>query len=331
LHLIHGAPAVIRRDGRLMAISQEVITGEMIAAIIQSLLGDRYAIYLEKKDVDFSFGIGQVRLRGNAYFEKNNPALSLRIVPSEIPTFESLGMPDVVKNFTTHSQGFVLITGPTGHGKSTTLAAMVDYINSNRSEHIITLEDPIEYLFTQKKSIISQREVGGDTLSFADGLRSALREDPNVILVGEMRDLETIEAALTLAETGHLVLSTLHTNSSSQTADRIIDVFPAYKQSQIRTQFANALLGIVSQRLLPKINGGRVLASEVIVANNAVRTLIREGKVHQIPSVIQTSASEGMISLDKQLADLVKSGTVAAEEALAWSLDPKGLKMQLYQ
>lgn len=322
---------MVRRDGQLFTVSPEIVTSEMITEIIGAILQDRLNLYWQQRDLDFSFGLQDARIRGNAYFEKNSPALSLRLVPSEIPTVESLGVPDIVRNFIHFSQGFVLITGPTGHGKSSTLAALVDLINSSRSDHIITLEDPIEYVFTPKKSIISQREVGSDTMSFTEGLKSALREDPNVILIGEMRDLETIEAALTLAETGHLVLSTLHTNSTSQTADRIIDVFPSHKQGQIRMQFANSLLGIVSQRLLSKINGGRVLACEVMVANNAVRTLIREGKVHQLPSVIQTSAAEGMIGLDKQLAELVKSGTVTAEEAMAWSLDPKTLRQQIYQ
>lgn len=332
IHLVTNTPAVIRRDGRLFSISQEILTAEVIAEIIKSLLlEERNATFLEQREIDFSFGYETTRLRANAYFEKGTPTLSLRLIPSEIPSLETLGIPDIVKSFVASSQGFMLITGPTGHGKSTSLAALVDYINNARSEHIITLEDPIEYVFTQKKSIISQREIGSDTLSFSAGLRSALREDPNVILVGEMRDLETIESALTLAETGHLVLATLHTNSAAQTADRIIDVFPSHKQSQIRIQLANVLLGIVSQRLLPKINGGRILAVEVMVANSAVRNLIREGKVHQIPNVIQTSAAEGMISLDKQLAQFVTQGIITMEQGMAWSLDPKGFKLQLYQ
>jgi twitching motility protein PilT len=322
---------VIRRESRLYTVSEQVLTPEVIAEIIKSTLGEeRNQVYLEKRDIDYSFSYSTVRIRANAYFEKGNPGLALRLVPAEIPAYDALGVPEIVRDFTKASQGFVLITGPTGHGKSTTLAALVDHINATRSEHIITLEDPIEYIITPKKSIVSQREVGSDTASFGDGLRAALREDPNVILVGEMRDLETIETALTLAETGHLVLSTLHTNSASQTADRIIDVFPAYKQPQIRAQFANVLLGLVSQRLLPKVNGGRVLVSEVVVANSAIRNIIREGKTHQMPSVIQTSAAEGMISLDKQLANFVTNGLITVEEALTWSLDPKNLKLQLY-
>lgn len=332
IHMVTGTPVAMRADGRLASISQDVCTAELIDAVIQSLLSpDRYQKLLKDREVDFSFGFQEVRIRANAYFEKVHPALSLRIIPSLIPTPEELGIPQPVTKMLQVSQGFIIIAGPTGHGKSTTLASLVDSINTNRSEHIITLEDPIEYIFTPKKSLVSQREIGIDTMSFESGLRAALREDPNVLLVGEMRDLPTIEAALTLAETGHLVLATLHTNSASQTADRIIDVFPEQKQPQIRLQFANALLGIVSQRLLPKIQGGRVLVSEVLLANNAVRSLIREGKVHQIPNVIQTSTAEGMMALDGQLAKLVTDGIITMEQAEAWSLDPKNLKMMLYQ
>ncbi len=332
IHLISDTPVVIRRNGALFTITEGPIAAQEVFDILKSLLSpERFDQLMKNKEHDFSLTFAETRLRANAYFEKNTPAVSFRLIPAEIPSLETLGIPEIVRNFATVSQGFVLVTGPTGHGKSTSLAALVDHINANRSEHIITLEDPIEYIFYQKKSIVSQREVGTDTLSFAAGLRSALREDPNVILVGEMRDLETIETALTLAETGHLVFATLHTNSASQTADRIIDVFPENKQGQIRIQLANVLLGIVSQRLLPTVKGGRTLVVEVLVANNAVRNLIREGKVHMIPNVIQTSAAEGMISLDKQLAHLVTEGTITMEEAMAWSLDPKGLKLQIYQ
>lgn len=332
IHVITDMPVVIRRDGRLFTLNNTVQSAETVAAMIESLmLPERYKVYRETKEADFSFSFNTARIRANAYYEKGNPAFALRLIPATIPNADELGIPSVVQNLVSNSQGFLIISGPTGHGKSTTLASLVESINTTRSEHIITLEDPIEYLFTPKKSIISQREVGLDTMSFDAGLRSALREDPNVILVGEMRDLDTIEAALTLAETGHLVLATLHTNSAAQTADRIIDVFPAHKQGQIRLQLANVLLGIVSQRLLPKIQGGRVLATEILVSNSAVRNLIREGKVHQIPNIIQTSAADGMVSLDKQLGQLVTTGVITMEEALAWSLDPKNFKMQLYQ
>lgn len=332
VHFMTNGQVVVRRDGKLFTLSESNMTAQDMTEILQSILPEgRYEKYIKEKELDFSLTIGTARLRGNAYFEKGFPALSLRIVPSETPSLDSLGLPEVAKNLLQISQGFVIIAGPTGHGKSTTLAAMVESINQSRSEHIITLEDPIEYMFTPKRSIISQREVGRDTLSFAAGLRAALREDPNVILVGEMRDLETIEAALTLAETGHLVLATLHTNSAAQTADRIIDVFPASRQGQIRVQLAEVLQGIISQRLLPQIKGGRVLATEVLIATTAVRNLIREGKIHQIPNVIQTSAAEGMISLDKELARFVSEGVITVEEATAWSLDPKAFKLQLYQ
>lgn len=332
IHLVSGSPVTLRHDGRLAAVSQEQCASELVGAIVQSLLTpERYDTFTNEHEADFSFGFNDVRVRANAYYQKGHPALSLRLIPSQIPTPEELGIPATVTKMLLPSQGFIIIAGPTGHGKSTTLASLVESINATRSEHIITLEDPIEYLFTPKKSLISQREVGIDTPSFESGLRAALREDPNVILVGEMRDLPTIETALTLAETGHLVLATLHTNSASQTADRIVDVFPEHKQPQIRLQFANALLGIVSQRLLPKIQGGRILVSEVLTATSAVRSLIREGKAHQIPNVIQTSIADGMMSLDTQLAKLVTDGTITMDQAEAWSLDPRSLKAMLYQ
>lgn len=327
-----GAPPVARTDSRLYALAREPLDAAAIWAMIGSMVGPEKMARLEReRQIDFSLGYHASRLRANAYFEKGVPAVAIRLIPFTTPSLDSLGLPEVVKNFTVMSQGFVLITGPTGHGKSTTLAGLVDHINAARTEHIITLEDPIEYLFAPKKSIISQREVGSDTPSFGDGLKAALREDPNVILVGEMRDLDTIEAALTLAETGHLVFATLHTNSAAQTVDRVIDVFPQEKQDQIRIQFANVLTGIVSQRLLPKIEGGRVLAVEVLVATSAIRNLIREGANHQIPNVIQTSAAEGMVLLDKQLTGLVARGVITLDEAAAWAADPKTLRLQLYQ
>ena len=239
-------------------------------------------------------------------------AASFRFIPRQIRNLQDLNLPPILERFTQSTQGLVIIAGPTGHGKSTTLAALVELINESRSDHIITIEDPIEYVFEHKKSNISQREVGSDTNTFGRALRAALREDPNVILVGEMRDLETIEAALTIAETGHLVLTTLHTNSAAQTADRIINVFPPHQQEQIRMQLANVLIGIVSQRLLPRVAGGRIVAAEILIANNAVRTMIREGKSHQVDNIISTSAAEGMIGLDKVLAELVSKGEIAS-------------------
>lgn len=294
------------------------------------MLPDQVERLRQRKEIDFSFGFQQTRFRSNVFYQKGYLSTSLRLISLKVKTIEELGLPPILEKFTLVSQGLVIITGPTGHGKSTTLAAVIEHMNQNRSDHIITIEDPIEYVFEHKKSIISQREVSSDTNSFSRALRSALRQDPDVILVGEMRDLETIDAALTLAETGHLVFTTLHTNSASQTADRIIDVFPPHQQQQIRMQLANVLLGVVSQRLMPRISGGRVLACEIMMANSAVRNTIREGKTHQLPNIIQTSASEGMISLDKVLAELVSKGEITIDDALAWSLDPKAFKMMVY-
>jgi len=332
IHLTVGVPPTLRIDGRLVAVSGEsILTVESIEKLIRSLMSEEQMARLKiRKEIDFSFGYGNTRFRSNVFYQKGCLTASLRLIPSKIKTISELGLPPVLEKFTIASQGFVIITGPTGHGKSTTLAALVEEINKNRAEHIITIEDPIEYVFEHKKAIISQREVGSDTNSFARALRSALREDPNVILVGEMRDLESIEAALTLAETGHLVFTTLHTNSAAQTADRIIDVFPPHQQQQVRLQLANVILGVVSQRLLPRTSGGRVVACEIMLANNAVRNLIREGRTHQLANVIHTSASEGMISLDKVLAELVSKGEVSFDDALAWSLDPKAFKMMVY-
>lgn len=332
LHLTVGVPPVLRIDGRLMMIPEEApLTSDAVGKLVQSFMSpDQLERLKSQKELDFSFGYKDTRFRTNTYFQKGNFAASLRFIPKLIKGITDLGLPPILEKFTAPAQGFVIITGPTGHGKSTTLAALINKINESRSEHIVTIEDPIEYVFEHKKSIISQREVGSDTNSFARALRSALREDPNVILVGEMRDLETIDAALTLAETGHLVFTTLHTNSAAQTADRIIDVFPPHQQQQVRMQLANVLLGVVSQRLLPKTAGGRTVACEIMVANSAVRAVIREGKTHQLPNIIQTSASEGMIAMDKVLAELVSKGEITIDNALAWAIDPKAFKMMVY-
>lgn len=332
LHLTTGVQPMIRVDGVLMAAPDEaVLNAEQGAKLIQSfMMPDQIERLKVRKEVDFSFGYQDMRFRTNVYFQKGNLAASLRLISKAIKTLEELGIPPILEKFTTPSQGFVILTGPTGHGKSTTLAAMINHINHTRAEHIITVEDPIEYVFEHDKSIISQREVGSDTNSFARALRSTLREDPNVVLVGEMRDLETIEAALTIAETGHLVFATLHTNSAAQTADRIVDVFPPHQQQQVRMQLANILLGVVSQRLLPRAQGGRIVACEIMVANSAVRSTIREGKTHQLPNIIQTSAAEGMIAMDKVLAELVSKGEITIDNALAWAIDPKAFKMMVY-
>lgn len=332
LHLTVGVPPMIRIDGKLLSVPNEVVLDQNgVSRLIQSFMTPEQLEKLKlRREVDFSFGYKDTRFRTNTYFQKGNLAASLRLIPKLIRNLQELGLPPILEKFTAPSQGFFIITGPTGHGKSTTLAAMINHINHGRAEHIVTIEDPIEYVFEHDKSIISQREVGSDTNSFARALRSSLREDPNVVLVGEMRDLETIDAALTLAETGHLVFTTLHTNSAAQTADRIIDVFPPHQQQQVRMQLANVILGVVSQRLMPRTSGGRVIACEIMVASSAVRACIREGKTHQLPNIIQTSASEGMITLDKVLAELVSKGEITIDNALTWSLDPKAFKMMVY-
>jgi twitching motility protein PilT len=332
LHLIFGVPPQVRIDGKLKSVkNEETMTEARLEEYVPSLMTEvERDFYTKHRELDFSFGYKEFRFRANAYFQVNTMALALRLISNKIQSFSELGLPPIIEKFTSATQGLFIITGPTGHGKSTTLAAMIDTINESRSDHIVTIEDPIEYTFTPKKSIISQREVGSDTLSFARALRSVLREDPNDILVGEMRDLETIDAALTAAETGHLVLTTLHTASAAQTADRVIDVFPPYQQAQVRQQLASVLLGVVSQRLIPKANEGRIAAAEILIVTPAVRSLIREGKAHQLNNVISTSASEGMISLDKVLAELVSKGDITIDEALRWAIDAKTLKTLIY-
>jgi len=332
IHINVGIPAMVRIDGKLLPIPDAVViteqkAKELIATFTPS---DLLVSLKQKREADFSFGYQKMRFRANVYYQKGTLTASLRLIPKDIKSFKDLGLPPILEKFTEPSQGFVIITGPTGSGKSSTLAALIDKINTEKSKHIVSIEDPIEYVFEHKKSVISQREVGSDTNSFSRALRSSLREDPDVVLVGEMRDLETIEAALTLAETGHLVFTTLHTNSTAQTADRIVNVFPPHMQQQIQSQFASCLLGVVSQRLIPKIGGGRVLAAEIMVANAAIKSLIREGKNFQIPNIIQTSAAEGMISLDKVLAEYVSRGDITLEDALNYSLDPKSFKMMVY-
>jgi len=332
IHIVAQAHPLLRIDGRLLPVTSEPpLTVESVNKLLAEIAKpDVLEKVQNKQEVDFSFEHKDTRFRTNIYLQKDMMSASLRLIPSKIRSYNELGLPPIIEHFTAQSQGLVIIAGPTGHGKSTTLASMVQKVNLERREHIITIEDPIEYLFRNEKSLISQREVGNDTMSFTTALKSALREDPNVVLIGEMRDLETIESALVMAETGHLVLTTLHTNSAAQTVDRIVSVFPSYQQQQIRSQLASVLLGVISQRLIPKISGGRVVATEVLVANPAIRTLIRDNKIHQIPNIIQTSASEGMILLDKVLAELVSRGEVSLEDALTWSISPKSLKMMVY-
>jgi len=324
LHLSVGVPPTLRIDGYLSPLSKyKVLTNEEIKELTFSVLNEmQKEVLLKDKELDFSFGYGDIaRFRANAYFQKGNVGLALRLIPMRIRSIEELGLPKMLNNFTDYSQGFFLVTGPTGHGKSTTLAAMIDKINQERAEHIITVEDPIEYNYIHKKSIISQRELHYDTRSFAGALRAILREDPDVALIGEMRDLETIASAITIAETGHLVFATLHTNNAAQTVDRIIDVFPPHQQPQIRTQLSGILIGIMSQRLVPAIGGGRVAATEILAINAAARNIIREAKTHQLEAVIQTGADQGMQTMDADLARLVKAGKIAVEEARNYAIN----------
>lgn len=318
LHLQVGLAPMLRVDGSLKPVDgSELLTEETVESLVFAILDDEQKqILLKDKEFDFSFAYGDVaRFRVNAFHERGNLAAALRLIPNDIKTIEQLGLPNVIDAFTEYPRGLVLVTGPTGSGKSTTLAAMIDKINEKRAEHIITIEDPIEYTHKSKKSMVVQREVHYDTYSFAASLRSALRQDPNVVLIGEMRDLETIAAAITIAETGHLVFATLHTNSAAQSIDRMIDVFPPHQQGQIRAQLSNILMGICSQRLVPAIGGGRIAAAEILVVTPAVRNIIREGKTHQLDAVIQTGGDKGMQSMDKTLAGLIHAGTITYDEA----------------
>jgi len=324
LHLQVGLPPTLRVDGSLVAVSgTDVMTEENVEALIFAILDDdQKQILLKDKEFDFSFAFGDLgRFRVNAFHERGNVAAALRLIPNEILTIEQLGLPEVVNKFADYPRGLVLITGPTGSGKSTTLAAMIDKINTERAHHIITIEDPIEFTHKSKKSVLVQREVHYDTFSFAAALRSSLRQDPDVVLIGEMRDLETIASAITIAETGHLVFATLHTNSAAQSIDRMIDVFPAHQQPQIRAQLSNILMSICSQRLIPSIGGGRAVATEILVATPAVRNIIREGKTHQLDAVIQTGAEYGMQSMDKTLVGMIHAGTISYDEARNYAVD----------
>ncbi|HVS79128.1 MAG TPA: type IV pilus twitching motility protein PilT [Candidatus Saccharimonadales bacterium] len=323
LHLQVGMPAMLRIDGALVPYNHDVLDEKTVEELVFSLLDDdQKQVLLRDKEFDFSFAFGDLgRFRVNAFHERGNLAAAMRLIPNKIRTVEDLGLPEVVNKFTDYPRGLVLVTGPTGSGKSTTLAAMVDRINGDRAAHIITVEDPIEYTHKSKKSLIVQREVHYDTFSFAAALRSALREDPDVVLIGEMRDLETIAAAITIAETGHLVLATLHTNSASQSVDRMIDVFPPHQQPQVRAQLGNMLQAIVSQRLIPALGGGRIAAAEILVATPAVRNIIREGKSYQLEAVIQTGAEYGMQSMDRTLVNLIHNGTISYDEARNYAVD----------
>ena len=326
LHLLTGVPPTLRIDGVLTPLSNfGVMTKDAVLELVtQSVTSEQLNKISVDKELDFSLAFSEkARFRGNIYTQKGTLAASFRRIPLEIPTIDSLGLPKVLHSFTGLRQGLILVTGPTGHGKSTTLAAILNEININRMAHIITIEDPIEFVFRSQKSIVSQREMNSDTHSWNVALRSALREDPDVVLVGEMRDHETISAALTVAETGHLVFATLHTNSASQTVDRIVDVFPEEQQGQVRLQLSNVLEAVFSQRLIAAIPKGRVVAYELMLGTNAIKTSIRDGKSHMIDSIMETSTEAGMITLEKNLAELVKSGKITLNSAQDWSLRPE--------
>jgi twitching motility protein PilT len=328
LHLQVGLPPVIRVDGSLQALpGYQIMNEQTVETLIFGLLEeDQKQILLRDKEFDFSFAFGDLgRFRVNAFHERGNLAAALRLISNDIKSVEQLGLPPVLNKFADYPRGLVLVTGPTGSGKSSTLAALVDKINTEKPLHIITVEDPIEYTHKSKKSLVVQREVHYDTYSFSAALRSALREDPDVVLIGEMRDLETIAAAITIAETGHLVFATLHTNSAAQSVDRMIDVFPPHQQQQVRSQLGNILMAICSQRLIPALGGGRVPAAEILIANSAVRNIIREGKNYQLEAVIQTGAEAGMQSMDRTLVSLVHAGKVSYEEAKTFAVDPEEL------
>jgi twitching motility protein PilT len=312
-------------------VRKKALTTEDTKALLKELMpADFIKIFLEKKEIDFSFSVDdKARFRGNAYFQQGHISIALRFIPKTSRTFEELKLPSLLADFARRKQGFFLVVGPVGQGKSTTLSSMIELINEERAEHIVTIEDPIEYTYEQKKSIIDQREVKIDTHDFNAALVSVLREDVNVILVGEMRGPETMSAAVTAAETGHLVFSTLHTNNAAQTIDRIIDSFPPGQQDQIRVQLAGSLIGIFSQRLIPRISGGLVPAYELLIVNGAVANLIREKRIHEINTVIETSSEQGMIDMNRCLSDLVRAGEITIENAYRYAFNPKSLERML--
>ncbi|MEG0319805.1 MAG: type IV pilus twitching motility protein PilT [Niameybacter sp.] len=335
LHITEGVSPMVRIDGKIIALGHyPIISSEMSRELTYTLVdAERREILEQEGDVDFSFCMEEVgRFRINAFKQSKRYSLAIRILMNHIPALESLGFPESIKALVEKSGGLILVTGPTGSGKSTSLASMINFINHTRNAHIITIEDPIEYLYQHNQCVINQREVGEDTKTFSRAIRAAMREDPDVILVGEMRDLETIQAAITAAETGHLVLSTLHTKGAAHTVDRIIDVFPPSQQRQIRIQLAHVLEGVISQNLVVRKDGkGRTLAMEVMLMNDAIRNLIREEKVYQINTVIQTSMKQGMQTLDGHLAVLVHEGTISIQEALNHCIHPETLKRHLYK
>ena len=334
IHLAPGSPVMLRIDGQLLPQTQTRLKPNEVEQILQPMLSDVQKQRLkEDGELDFAFSIPNYsRVRANVFRQRGTYTAALRILTYDVPKPETLGLPPAVVNFTNLKRGLVLVTGATGSGKSTTLASLIDIIAERDAKNIITLEDPIEYLHTNKRAIVRQREVGDDTKSYADALRAALRQDPDVILVGEMRDLETISTAITAAETGHLVFSTLHTNNTSEAIDRMIDVFPPHQQQQIRVQLSTVLEGVVAQQLLPKIDGGRIAAFEVLIANSAIRNLIREGKAFQIPSILQTSKRDGMQTMDDCIMNIFQHGLIAQRTAVDYALDQVNMirKTQMY-
>lgn len=332
LHITVGKPPILRTDGALVPVGDKPLTPSDTLEMVREILdSERFSILERVGEYDFSFGLNSLgRFRVNAYKQRGSFGMALRVVHGEIPTMEELRLPSIAADLSRKQRGLILVTGPTGSGKSTTLASMIDLINTERSCHIITLEDPIEYLHQHKKSMVNQREIGSDTKSFANGLRAALREDPDVILVGEMRDLETISIAVTAAETGHLVLSTVHTMGAANTIDRIIDIFPPYQQQQVRVQLAEVLNGIISQQLIVRKNEkGRVGAFEIMISTNAIRNLIREGKTHQIQSSLQTGVKFGMHTMDNDLLELYHQNMISRDSVLTYCYDYDYVKSQI--
>lgn len=331
LHLLVGQPPILRIDGELVTVNSVwqgkefygPLSATDLSVVVELLLDkEQRNRLIKEKDLDCSYAAGKTRFRVNISYEKDNLCVVARVIEEKKPSLEEIGMPDIVEKLLDTHQGLILVTGPTGCGKSTTLAAMINHINANRSCHIVTLEDPIEYVFSSDKSLVAQRQLGSDVNSFASGLKHVLRQDPNVIMVGEMRDFETISAAITLAETGHLVLATLHTYSAAQTIDRIIDIFPPHQQSQVKSQLSMLLTAVISQRLLPRVSGGRIAARELLIRNSAVANLIREGKVAQLKSVMETHSKDGMITLDSHLKQLYKAGEITKETMATYLDDP---------
>jgi twitching motility protein PilT len=332
LHLTVGAPPVVRVDGKLQRLNNyDILTSEQTKKLAYSMINEKQKLKFEQNsELDFSFGIEQMsRFRCNIFMQRGNVAVALRQIPYRIKSFEELGLPKVVADFAKLPRGLVLVTGPTGSGKSTTLAAIIDKINRERAVHIITVEDPIEYLHRHQMALVNQREVYADTSSFAVALKYALREDPDVVLIGEMRDLETIEAALSISETGHLAFATLHTNSAAESINRIVDSFPTNQQEQVRMSLSFSLQAIVSQTLIPKVGGGRVLALEIMICTPAVRALIRDDKIHQLYSMIQSGQKYGMKTMNQSLAELYLSGKITINDAMNYTPDPQELSEML--